>query len=91
MSAEWYDLGIQLNVRPDALDAIRAEFSAPKHCLREMLKAWLITGDNPSWESLVVALRSKVVAEHRLAACVEKKYSLVEKTEGMSFHAQQPC
>ena len=81
MSAEWYDLGLQLKVRTGTLDAIRPEFNAPKHQLREMLKAWLTTGNNPSWKTLVDALRSRMVGASQLAAALETKYCPVEGTE----------
>ena len=81
MSAEWYDLGLQLKVKPGKLDNIQAEFSALKHQLREMLKAWLKTGDNPSWKTLIDALKSPLVGESRLATVLEAKYCPVQRTE----------
>ena len=81
MSTEWYDLGLQLKVRTGTLDGIRAEFNAPKHQLREMLKAWLKTGDNPNWKTLTDALRSRMVGASQLAATLETKYCSVERTD----------
>ena len=81
ISTEWYDLGLQLKVRVGTLDNIRADFTAAKHRLREMLKAWLTTGDHPSWKTLVDALRSKMVGASRLAAALETKYCPVERSE----------
>ena len=81
MSADWYDLGLQLKVGIGTLKSIRAEFSAPKHQLREMLNAWLTTGDNPSWKTLIDALRSRIVGANQLAAALETKYCPVEGTE----------
>ena len=81
MSAEWYDLGLQLKVRTGRLDGIRAEFIAPKHQLREMFKAWLTTDNNPNWKTLTDALRSRMVGASRLAAALETKYCPVEGTE----------
>ena len=81
MSADWYDLGLQLKVRTGTLDSIRADFTAAKHRLREMLKAWLITGDNPCWKTLIDALRSRMVGASQLAAALEKMYCPVERTE----------
>ena len=89
MSAEWYDLGLQLKVRTGTLDAIRAEFNAPKHKLREMLKAWLNSGDNPSWKTLIDALSSRMVGASQLAATLETKYCPVEGTElNVGGHAE---
>ena len=81
MSADWYDLGLQLKVSIGTLKSIRAEFSAPKHHLREMLNAWLTTGDNPNWKTLTDALRSRMVGASQLAATLETKYCPVEGTE----------
>ena len=46
-----------------------------------MLSAWLTTGDNPSWKTLVDALRSRIVGASQLAATLEAKYCPVEGTE----------
>ena len=81
MSAEWYDLGLQLKVRITKLDSIKEDFTAAKHRLREMLKAWLTTGDNPSWKTLIDALRSPVVEASQLAAALETKFCSVERIE----------
>ena len=81
MSADWYDLGLQLKVNIGTLKSIRAEFSAPKHHLREMLNAWLTTGDNPNWKTLTDALRSRMVGASQLAATLETKYCSVEITD----------
>ena len=81
VSADWYDLGLQLKVRTGTLDNIRADFTAAKHRLREMLKAWLTTGDNPSWKTLIDALKSRMVGASQLAAALEKMYCPVERTE----------
>ena len=89
VSADWYDLGLQLKVRTGTLDGIRTEFNVPKHQLREMLKAWLNTGDNPSWKTLIDALRSRMVGASQLAAALETKYCPVERTEsGIGGHSE---
>jgi len=81
VSADWYDLGLQLKVSIGTLDNIWASFTAAKHQLREMLKVWLTTGDNPSWKTLIDALRSRMVGASQLAAALETKYCPVERTE----------
>ena len=89
VSADWYDLGLQLKVSIGTLDNIQADFTAAKHHLREMLKAWLKTGDNPSWKTLIDALRSPVVGASQLAAALETKYCPVERTEsGIGGHSE---
>ena len=81
VSADWYDLGLQLKVGIGTLKSIRADFTAAKHQLRETLNAWLTTGDNPSWKTLIDALRSQMVGASQLAATLEKKYCPVARTE----------
>ena len=54
---------------------------ASKHQLREMLNAWLTTGDNPSWKTLIDALKSRMVGVSQLAAALETKYCPVERAE----------
>ena len=46
-----------------------------------MVKAWLTTGDNPSWKTLRDALRSPVVGASHLANVLEPKYCPVLRTE----------
>lgn len=81
VSANWYDLGLQLKVRTAELDSIRAQTSTPKIQLREMLNIWLRTGDDPSWVTLTDALRSRSVGANRLAGTLKQKCCLVEETE----------
>ena len=89
ISAEWYNLGLLLKVKPGTLDSIRAEFSSPKNQLREMVKAWLTTGDNPSWKTLRDALRSPVVGGSHLANVLEAKYCPVQRTEpDIGYHSE---
>ena len=89
VSADWYDLGLQLKVSIGTLRSIRAEFCSPKHQLRETLNAWLTTGDNPSWKTLIDALRSRMVGASQLAATLETKYCPVEETElNVGGHAE---
>ena len=80
-AAQWYNLGLKLKVRTATLDSIQEDFTATQHRLREMLKAWLNTGDNPSWNTLIDALKSPLVGASQLAAALETKYCPVERTE----------
>ena len=97
VSADWYNLGLRLKVKIGTLQCIQTEFSAPKHQLREMLKAWLTTVDDPSWKTLIAALRSRMVGASRLAAALEAKYCQGKRTishvggivRPMSFHLHQ--
>ena len=93
VSAHWYPLGLQLQVRISTLDGIRIQFQNPRDQLLEMLKVWLTTSDNTSWKTLTDALRSRSVGASQLAGVLETKYCLVEGTEpdiGASTTERQP-
>ena len=85
MSAQWYQLGLQLKVRVGTLDRIKLQFADPRDQLLEMLKTWLTTVDNPSWNVLTEALRSRSVAKNVLAGVLETKYCLAERAKGISM------
>ena len=80
ISALWYQLGIQLSVRTLNLDRIREQFTNPRDQFLEMLRIWLTTNDNPSWNTLTNALRSQSVGAANLAADLMMKYCSVEGT-----------
>ena len=91
--AQWYHLGLQLNLSIGALDRIRTHFSDPRDQLLEMLKTWLTTSDNTSWKTLTDALKSRSVGAHQLAGALETKYCLLKRTKvdsGMSAYEKQP-
>ena len=80
--AQWYNLGLQLKLRTGTLDRIYVQFHGdPRDQLRETLKTWLTTSDNPSWRSLTDALRSQSVGATQLAGDLETKYCLWEGTD----------
>ena len=81
ISARWYELGLQLQLKTGTLDSIQVQFSDPKRQLLEMLKTWLNTSDNTTWKTLTVALRSQSVGASQLAGVLEAKYCLVEETK----------
>ena len=92
VSTQWYQLGLQLKVKPGTLDRFRTQFSDPRDQLMEMLKTWLTTSDNTTWKTLTGALRSRSVGASQLAGELEKKYWLVKKAEvgkGMSASCWQ--
>ena len=80
-SARWYNLGLQLKVRTGTLDSIRTQFPDPKDQLREMLKVWLNTSDNPTWKILTDSLRSQSVGASQLAGDLETKYCPLDGME----------
>ena len=81
VSAHWYPLGLQLQVRASALDSIRIQYQNPRDQLLEMLKTWLITSDNSTWKTLTDALRSRSVGASQLASVLKTKYCLGEETK----------
>ena len=81
VSAQWYNLGLQLNVRTGTLNKIRTQFPDPNDQLREMLKVWLNTSDNPTWKTLIDGLRSRIVGARQLAGDLETKYCPVDEME----------
>ena len=81
VSAQWYNLGLQLKLGTGTLDSINKQFHDPKDQLRETLKTWLTTCSNTSWNDLTDALRSQSVGATQLAGQLEKKYCPVEGTD----------
>ena len=89
VSAHWYPLGLQLQVRISTLDSIRIQFQNPRDQLLDMLKVWLTTSDNPSWKMLIDALKSRSVGATQLASVLETKY-LTELDSGTSTSDSKP-
>lgn len=75
MQSKWYNIGIQLGLTVGILDAIRHDHHDQSvDCLREMLIAWLKHDFDATWERLIEALRTSVVAEMKLSHVLEAKY-----------------
>ena len=64
---KWYQIGLLLKVDIDALESIKDEEKDNSERLLRMLKYWLRTGTNRSWEGLDKALRHKTVARPDVA------------------------
>ena len=57
IDANWFDLGVELNLPYANLANIRATWSNdPSQCLLECLSLWLTSANNRTWESLASAL-----------------------------------
>ncbi len=83
--ADWYDIGLALDMSPGTLDAMKVgTYKEPKHCLRDVLKEWLSTSPDPSWEGLVAALKDPIVGKGALARQLETKYCSHEVSSGKS-------
>ncbi len=72
--ADWEDIGLGLGLTPGTLDAMKGPYKGHKDCLKDMLKKWLNTSPNPSWRSLIQALRRPIVGKEPLASHLETKY-----------------
>jgi hypothetical protein len=53
---QWYDLGLQLRLSPAILDTIAADHQTADDCKRIMLRKWLQSDPEASWERLAAAL-----------------------------------
>ena len=71
---KWHDIGLELKVPVPILDSIESKHVDDNICLREVVAEWLKGGDHPTWQSLVDALKAKVIDEQKLAAELEAKY-----------------
>lgn len=68
VSSKWIKIGVQLKLSLSLLK--RIESDNPKDaelCCMEMFHEWLSQDTEASWPTLVVALDSNSVAEHKLA------------------------
>ncbi len=82
VSADWYNIGLALNMSSGTLDAMEGPYKRPRDCLRDMLKEWLSTSPDPSWEGLIAALRHPVVGKETLARQLEAKHCTQAPPEG---------
>ncbi len=84
--AEWYNIGLKLGLKPHDLDSIRGE---DDECLRRVLKMWLQKSETlqPTWRSLLKALRSEIVGREDVAQDIEKY--LKSKMETMDSTRQE--
>ena len=53
-SAHWRELGGRLKTKD--VDAIAYQHSNPTRCLEEVIREWQRDGDQPSWETLAMAV-----------------------------------
>lgn len=72
--AKWYNLGVQLRVDVGTLDSFKAQYGDPGDQLREVMRTWLTTSDNPTWGAMAEALESPVIGEAQLAKKLQQKH-----------------
>ncbi len=86
--AEWYDIGLALDMSPGTLNAMKVgTYKEPKHCLRDMLSEWLSTSPDCSWEGLIAALKDPIVGHGALARQLETKHCTQEPPPGKPEHS----
>ena len=57
-----------------SLDFIMFQYYDPCDQLREVIKMWLTTSVNPTWEAMAQALKSPVIGEVMLSMKLQLKY-----------------
>ena len=79
--AKWEDIGIELLSKNDT-DAIKKEKDNVIDCLTEMLSVYLKRSNpEPSWSSIIAALRARAVGFGQLAQNLEQQYCAVVTSE----------
>ncbi len=87
--ARWKNIGLVLGLDPDDVESIHGLDDG--ECLKEALGKWLRNSETlkPTWQSLLEALRSKIVGHEHAAQEIEKY--LKSKKEIMdSTHQEEP-
>jgi uncharacterized protein (DUF1800 family) len=72
---QWYDIGLQLRLSPSILDTIAADHQTADDCKRMMLRKWLQSDPEASWERLAAALT--LTGHMTAAAVIRSQFSLV--------------
>lgn len=70
-----HNLGLSLTLPPHEVEAIHNKYSDPNARLREVIISFLNCVPNPTWRSLIDALRTKLVNLPNLADKLEKSHS----------------
>ena len=80
---DWYELGIELDIPPGTLNAMREDHGKVRHRLMAMLEKWLSKYPEKGWNDIVIAL--KKMDKNDVAVEVEEKYC-----RGVSPAAKSP-
>ncbi len=76
---KWNAFGLALGLKMCKIRAIEANHSDDvEKCLEEVIKAWLESETNPSWETLCTALRDENVDCGAIAKHIEEKFIVTE-------------
>ena len=73
LRAIWWEVGLQLKVKPATLDAIQHNSSSHDN-LMQVLLHWLRNAPRPTWPDIVEALRRPTVDRRNTAEKVRRKY-----------------
>ena len=70
----WHDLGLALGLDVPELTTIKEDESKSRDRMKAMLTAWLQgKGKDPTWQTLCMALRDKLVDRADQAKLIEKQ------------------
>ena len=69
VKVKWFSIGLQLKIRPATLKTIESSHpnSNMDRMFSDMMDEWLRIADKPTWDVIVVVLRSRSVGEEALA------------------------
>ena len=84
VQVKWFDLGVELGLRPSSLEAIRKKFKDdPAECFGQMLMDWLAgQGLEATWKNLCSALKALPVNHPAIAKVIEEKYLKTSHSPG---------
>ena len=87
---QWYDLGLQLKLSPSTLDTIAADNQTSDDCKRVMLRKWLQSDPEASWERLAAALT--LTGHEAAAAGIRRLFSpIITKDEDTTEEDYVSC
>jgi len=71
----WYLLGIELGLEPCFLKVLERDYRSSQDCCMEMFRQWLMQPElNPSWETLIQALKSSNIHQMDLAQQLSRQH-----------------
>ncbi len=74
--------GTAIGVTHSTLETIEKKCRGdPDECFPELLSMWLKSADNPTWQTILTALRSRTVDMNRLAKNIEERLEDTSKTQ----------
>ena len=92
VKTEWYNLGLELGLRPPTLDSIGAKYKDdPSQCFRQVLSEWLKGVEPPpTWQAMIEALNSPTVAQYHLAEKIRPPASSMQPLSPQPQSPQLP-